>query len=257
MKKLASVFVLTASMAVLGSGLAFAQSSGNFSSTAVTPACAIDSGSGVITGPTCPTPTSSTPPGSPCGLMSSTIKTSSGNGVTLKVTPSLVTGLFTNTNLLSTNKNSSGITTATADVGIQVCVTTDSGTVLAPSCVIYDQRFQQLSTNLFNVVTSCALAGTTPAACCTNGPNNTSTCTAPADIATCSVCNLQLILSTLSAHSFDFVVPVAGGTHTLTASWGVFGTASTGATVGSCVGPGIITVEQVKVFNNSGATLSF
>jgi hypothetical protein len=47
-------------------------------------------------------------------------------------------------------------------------VTTDSGTVLAPSCVIYDQRFQQLSTNLFNVVTSCALAGTTPAACCTN-----------------------------------------------------------------------------------------
>jgi hypothetical protein len=89
--------------------------------------------------------------------MSSSIKTSSGSGVTLKVTPSLVTGLFSQTNLLSTNKNSSGITTATADVGIQVCVTMDSGTVLAPSCVIYDQRFQQLSTNLFNVVTSCAL----------------------------------------------------------------------------------------------------
>ena len=257
MTKLASVLVSAGLTTVLGSGLAIAQSSGNFSSTAITPACAITSGTGVLTGPTCPVPTSSTPPGSPCGLMSSTIKTSSGNGVTLKVTPSLVTGLFSNTNLLSTNKNSSGITTATADVGIQVCVTTDSGTVLAPNCVIYDQRFQQLSTNLFNVVTSCALAGTTPAICCTDGTGGTSTCTDPVDIATCSVCNIQLILSTLSAHSFDFVVPVSGGTHTLTASWGVFGSTSTGATVGSCVGPGIITVEQVKVFNNSGATLSF
>lgn len=256
MKKLAWIVASTVLAAAFAAGTALAQSSGNFSSTAVTPSCAILAG-GVLDGPLCPAPSSSSPPGTACGMMSSTIKTSNGNGVTLKVTPSLVTGLFTDTNLLSTNKNSSGITTATADVGIQVCLTVDSGTVLAPNCVIYDQRFQQLSTNLFNVVTTCALAGTTPAACCTNGPGGTSTCTDPADIVTCSVCSIQLILSTLSAHSFDFVVPVGGGNHTLTASWGVFGSASTGAKVGACVGPGIITVEQVKVFNNSGATLVF
>jgi hypothetical protein len=44
MTKLASVLVLALLTAVLGSGLAFAQSSGNFSSTAITPACAITSG---------------------------------------------------------------------------------------------------------------------------------------------------------------------------------------------------------------------
>ena len=243
-------------------GMALAQSSGNFSSTAVTPACAITAGMATsgfsnLTGPTCKTISAG---GAVCGMMSSTIKTSNASGVTLLVRPSVVTGLFTETNVTS-NKNTGGISTEFADVGIQVCVTVDSAepaTVSPPTCVIYDQRFQQLSTNLFSVVSGCALSAP-PAACCTAGTGGTSTCTPDSpDALTCGLnCNVDLILSTLSAHSFDFVVPVGGGNHTLTATWSVFGSTSTGGTNGACVGPGLITVEQVKVFNNSGAILTY
>jgi hypothetical protein len=258
MRKSVAVFSEAALIAVFGSGLALAQSSGNFSSTAITPSCAIATGqatTGVsnLKGPTCTVGGSTPATGSFCGLMSSSIKTSSGSGVTLKVTPSLVTGLFTDTNVTS-NKNTSGISTEFADVGVQVCVTVDAAapaTVKPPSCVIYDQRFQQLSTNLFSVVSGCAL--TTAAACCA-----TNTCTTATDINSCGLnCNIDLILSTLSAHSFDFVVPVGGGQHTLTATWSVFGSNSAGGTTAACVGPGVITVEQVKVFNNSGSLLTF
>src|SRR6266567_3526174 len=55
------------------------------------------------------------------------------------------------------------------------------------------------------------------------------------------LCNFDLILSTLSAHSFDFVVSVDNKKpHVVDASW-------------SIIGPGVLTVTQTKVFNNSGA----
>jgi hypothetical protein len=64
-------------------------------------------------------------------------------------------------------------------------------------------------------------------------------------------------LSTLSAHSFDFVASVDNKKpHVIAASWGVVGSAgnnTAGSNVASCVGPGILTVTQTKVFNNSGA----
>ena len=73
------------------------------------------------------------------------------------------------------------------------------------------------------------------------------------------LCDFDLILSTLSAHSFDFVVPVRKGKpHRVEAIWSVIGSGATsGAHVASCVGPGILTVTQYKVFNNSGALLTF
>jgi hypothetical protein len=73
------------------------------------------------------------------------------------------------------------------------------------------------------------------------------------------LCNFELILSTLSAHSFDFVVPVGKGKpHTVTATWSVIGAGTKGdASTAYCVGPGILTVTQMKVFNNSGALLEF
>jgi hypothetical protein len=54
------------------------------------------------------------------------------------------------------------ISSATADLGIQVCVTVGGSSAnVGPTgggkgngCVIYDQRFQQLSTSLFNTITS-------------------------------------------------------------------------------------------------------
>src|SRR5258706_2598048 len=130
-------------IAVLGSEGAFAQSSGNFSAAATAASCAIGAG-GTFSG------------GTGVKIFSANISTSSGSGVTLNVRPSLVTGLFTDTKISTT------VPTASADVGIQVCVTVDgSGAgVLPKSCVVYDQRFQQISSQLFSQLTACTLAPT-------------------------------------------------------------------------------------------------
>src|SRR5882724_2887638 len=93
-------------IAVLGSEGAFAQSSGNFSATATAASCAIGAG-GAFSG------------GTGVKIFSANISTSNGNGVTLNIRPSLVTGLFTQT------KIDTSVSTASADTGIQVCVTVD------------------------------------------------------------------------------------------------------------------------------------
>jgi hypothetical protein len=220
----ATAFAVAMLVAVFGSGPAFAQSTGNFSASGTSVACAIGAGGSFAGSPgVCDVTAGST---TQCGILDVDISTSNGNGVTLLVRPSLVTGLFTDTKISTT------IPLASADVGIQVCVTVDgSGTGVKPaSCVIYDQRFQQISTNLFNIITECATAD-------------------PA-------CNFDLILSTLGARSFDFVVPVGiGKPHHVEVTWSTFGTVSNNAasSIAACVGPGTVTVEGVKVFNNSGS----
>lgn len=261
---------------------AAAQSSGNFSASATAATCSIGAG-GALSG------------GTGVAIWSSDISTSNGNGVTLKITPSMVTGLFTRTKIDTT------ISTASADTGIQVCVKVDGSgdKVLPKSCVVYDQRFQQISSQLFSQISACNTIVCTTDADCTaagasaicNNPTQTTgggvcvtptttSCTTTADCAagqvcinptagagagTCymtaanQLCNFELILSTLSAHSFDFVVPVGQGKpHTVTAEWSVIGAGTSGnAAVDACVGPGILTVTQTKVFNNSGALLTF
>ena len=243
-------------MRMLGSALAIAtfiapvalaQSSGNFSASGSSAACAIGGG-GVLSG------------GIVASSFTANISTSNGSGNTLDIRPSLVTGLFTDT------KISTSISTASADVGIQVCVKVDgsSAGILPAPCVIYDERFQQISSQLFSQLSECQLVTstvcTTTADCptgdtCNNptGAAGAGTCTAPNPL-----CNFDLILSTLSAHSFDFVVPVGvGKPHVVTTSWSTVGAPAIGnSKVASCVGPGIVTVTQVKTFNNSGS-LSF
>jgi len=244
MKMLGSALAI----ATLVAPIAYAQSSGNFSASGTGASCVIGAG-GALSG------------GTSLGSFTANISTGSGNGTTLDVRPSLVTGLFTDTKINTT------ISTSSADVGIQVCVKVDgsSNGVLPSSCVTYDQRFQQISSQLFSQLTACTAA-----------PTNT-VCTASADCAvlgtgfTCSIptgatagvcvgpnplCNFDLILSTLSAHSFDFVVSVDNKKpHVVDASWKVIGAgaSNSSASVASCVGPGILTVTQTKVFNNSGA----
>ena len=248
MKKLALVMLIV----VFGSGFVFAQSSGNFSATSTAASCAIGAG-GNFSG------------GTGIKIFSSNISTSNGNGVTLNIRPSLVTGLFTQTKIDTT------VSTASADVGIEVCVTVDGkgDGVLPKSCVIYDQRFQQISSQLFSQLTACTAATTTTV--CTTDTDCASlgtgfTCNNPTGLPLAGLCvgpnplcNFDLILSTLSAHSFDFVVPVDNKkSHVVQASWSVIGAGVTGsAKVASCVGPGILTVTQEKVFNNSGALLTF
>jgi hypothetical protein len=247
MKKLASVFAVTAVFAVFGSVLAFAQSSGNFSATGTGASCVI--GAGGSFGTTGTTLTSFT----------ANISTGSGNGTTLDIRPALVTGLFTQSKIDTT------VSTASADVGIQVCVTVDdSGVgVLPASCVTYDQRFQQVSSQLFSQLTACTAVPTTIACSATLPCPAGDTCDLTAGFCTAPnlACNFDLILSTLSAHSFDFVVSVDNKKpHVVVASWKPVGITpgnnSGNSSTASCVGPGILTVTQTKVFNNSGI-LSF
>src|SRR5437667_282534 len=181
LKMLASAFAIAASIAPM----AFAQSSGNFSAAGTSASCVIGDG-GVLGG------------GTSLGSFTANISTGSGNGTTLDIRPGLVTGLFTDTKINTT------ISTSSADVGTQVCVTVDG-----------------------------SAAGVLP------NP----------------LCNFDLILSTLSAHSFDFVVSVDNKKpHVVDASWSIIGAGVKGSgSVASCVGPGVLTVTQTKVFNNSGA----
>ncbi len=286
--------------------LVYAQSSGNFSASAIPATCSIGSG-GTLKG------------GTGVQVWNADISTSNGKGVALKITPSMVTGLFTKGSI------STSISSASADVGIQVCVTVDgSGAgVLPQSCVVYDQRFQQVSSQLFSQIQACntvvcttndecKTAGLTGATCInTNGLTGGGICVVPTEVevsctttAECDVgeicvvpsgqsaglcnqvagmanplCNFESISSMLSAHSFDFVVAVGKGKpHTVAVEWSVIGTSNTGnslanpysawgswliprssfnsPTVEACVGPGIVTVTQMKVFNNSGALLT-
>lgn len=259
---------------------AFGQSSGNFSASATPAACTIGA-NGSLTG------------GTGLSLLDANISTSNGSGVTLVIRPSLVTGLFTDT------KISTSIPSASADVGITVCVTVDgSGSGILPTnCVKYDERFQQISSQLFSQIAACnTITCTTNSDCPTNdiclnptGLSGAGTCVAPTSTActttgdcpvgdtcinpsgnpgagTCyatvtqanDLCNFELILSTLSAHSFDFVVPVSKAKpHKVEVTWSTTGTTTSSSHVASCVGPGIVTVTQYKVFNNSGALLTF
>jgi hypothetical protein len=243
MRKAAAI----AAAVLIACGLGFGQSNGNFSAAGSGAACVINNSTGALSG------------GVPIGgNFSANISTNSAKGTTLLIRPSLVTGLFTDT------KISTSIPTASADVGIQVCVTVDgsSAGVLPAPCVIYDQRFQELSSQLFSQLTECTTTTAcnltaTPAVLC---PVNF-TCSATSGPGVClnNLCNLELILSTLSAHSFDFVVqPGFGKPHTVQATWNLVpGTSNTsGGSTMACAGPGVLTVTQTQVFNNSGS-LSF
>ena len=278
MKKLLLILACT----MLVPALAHAQASGNFSATGTSAACAICNANASTPNPACANTlgNGNLVGGTALSSFSAKISTSNGNGVTLDIRPDLVTGLFTDTKISTT------VPSATAEVGIQVCVTVDgSGDGVLPApCVIYDERFQQLSSQLFSQLTQCTASVTgscTTATAC----SATSPCTGAGQIclpsgvcadpslcttgSTCNVtgtsagecigpnplCNIELILSTLSAHSFDFIVSMPGqGQHTVAATWSmVDANATTGANEAACVGPGVLTVTQYKVFKNSGA----
>jgi hypothetical protein len=232
LKNLAAVCAVV----LLVAAVATAQSSGNFSTSYFPEACAINN-SGVpggitFTGGACIG--SSNAQG--CKVLDADIKTSSGNGVTLVVAPSAVTGLFTDTKVSTTT------TTSTARIGLQVCVTVDDRATNvkggdANGCVIMDERLQQVSQNF--------LAAVAGAATCTAFPGTVDT-----------TCGLDFLQATLSAHSYNLVAQVPNGQHNVKATWSIVNANTFGnAQVGACLGPGNVTVTQTKVFNNSGAIL--
>jgi len=221
MKSLARVIVVVA-LAGFWAGTAFAQSSGNFAADVSRTECVLDNTSGAISG------------GIPVVDWEVQIKVPSGNGTSLDIRPDFVTGLFTRTKIDTTT------TTANAVAGVQICVTIDQGMLDgiagpdATHCVWYDKRFQQLSATFFSQIANCVLlAATDPDAC-----------------------NIDLIISTLSAHSYDFVASqIPGGLRTVGVTAKFFDSDGTGGNAAACVGPGVVTLTQAKVFNTSSGII--
>jgi len=209
MRKVLAVLASTMFATLMVGSFAFAQSSGNFSASVGTAECAITDSTGVLTG----------------GINSIpdiTVKVSSGSGVALVITPSLVTGLFTNNKITSTSS------TSTQNVGLEARVTVDGSTAnVVPEegsdGVIYDQRWIQISSSVISSLAGCTALATTTTPC------------------------FQLVESTLSAHSFNFYVwNLTPGTHTIHTDWSIEGGTNGEA---ACVGPGTVTVTQVKNFS--------
>jgi hypothetical protein len=210
-------------------GTASAQSSGNIASSENQTVCQIDSTTG---GQSCFYPSNGnalTPcPGfsSTTPLFTSTIQTSSGSGNGLVITPSIDVGLFTDTVV-----SGSGTLTGsnTQETGVMVTVTVDgkpalpgvkAGSPPGATGVVYDQRFQELSAS--NI--QCGGGG---------------------------ACDIGLILSSMSAHSFNFLYPnVTQGTHTIK----VFATLTNPPNTtdaSACIGPATMTAIQVKAFSQN------
>ena len=215
--------------------VAMGQSSGNFAARIGTSQCVVNNTTGALTG------------GLIVTSLETTIKTPNSSMTALDIRPSMVTGLFTRTKVTSDSS------TATAVAGVKVRVLLD-GKIVAPGTpagmlptdgtsgtiddgnpdndgwVAYNKRFQQLSTNIF---------GGLPVDCdpLTDG---------------IQPCFLQLILSTLTANSLDWIAgDVGGGDHSVKVEWMLQPT-SANADEAACVGPGVLTVTQVKTFSQSG-----
>jgi len=214
---------LVVSLSLMSSAV-FAQSSGNFAAAINTVKCQI-SENGNLTGGT-------------TEFLTTTVKTPNAKSTALQIGASLAVGLFTDT-------KATGSSSSTANAKVLVHVRMCPGIVqectertpnvveVAPSPVVYEQRFQQLTTQLGNLVEGC-LVGCIPE-------------------------SVQLLLTTLSAHHFNFAAGnVGGGDHTVTLSWETTNSTNPGngigntATADSCVGPGVVTLEQVKTFSQSG-----
>jgi hypothetical protein len=216
-------------LALFGASAAFAQSAGaNFTASVDNTVCSVNSATGAFLG----APFTQAEGGS----LTATVKLPNSSPGLL-VTPSLVTGLYTNTLSMNDMQN------RTAAIVVQVTDTVNGTTTdLTPNntCVqtntaglqcgtIYDERFQGLNTVL--------------------GTNE----------------SVQLIQSTLSAHSFNFTRgQVPGGIHTIRMNWwfgcdngsGQLSTAACSSTfapntAAACAGPGTLTVTQVQQFQHS------
>ena len=211
MRKFRIVLAVLFLTVLVHAATSFAQSSGSFSASYNATQCSITDSNGTLSGGMGDTK-----------LPDVTVKVSSGSGVALVITPSLVTGLYTN------NKLSGSQTSSTQNIGLRVKVTVDDVTTnvipeLGSNGVIYDQRFMQVNASFLSGLTTC-----------------TDTC-------------FSIVQSTLSAHSFNFYISnLTPGTHTIGVSWELVG-GTNGE--GACVGPGTVTVQQVKNFSfNSGIT---
>jgi len=203
------------SILILAATVALAQSSGSFNFNSAQTACTDTSGL-LGTGVSVP-------------ALKTTLKVSSGNGNVLVIRPSAVVGLLTDVTVNSKNATSS----SQAGVNFNVTVTPLSGqaapTVTPNIPVTYEDRYIQISTNLFQAIA---------AACTTLDPTNG--------------CYFTFNETTLSAHSFDWVVSgLSSGNYGIEVDWSPYTSATAPNTAQTCVGPVVFTAEQAKIFNQS------
>ncbi len=215
MKKVVMIGLVFSLALILAGPLAFAESSGNFSAKINTTQCVINE-NGTLS------------QGIVSTILETTIRTPGSQSTALLIRPSLVTGLYTKTKVTET------ITSATAYAGIKVRVWLGDnfvapGTAAGNGWVYYDKRWQQINQNFLGQIELC-----------TSNP--------------LLDCGLELILSTLSAHSIDFVAGDVGvGEHRLKVEWAFEDSnAVTPGSAAACVGPAVLTVQQVKTFSTGG-----
>ncbi len=243
--------VVTSLCLLLVSGVAFAQSSGNFTyGTGATgnTGCVLGSNGSITGGIQCEqtcvlnatggsTCTPASGPTLGCiGNAVAGLKTSSGSGNVFVIRPSAVIGLLTDVTVSS--KQTSAVSSALAGIDFTVSVTPESGqplpTLIPSYTITYDARYVQISTNLFAGLSA--------------------TCTASA-----GGCFITFNESTVSAHSFDWIAGAvyngAGGLQSgqygVTVHWAPslnFGVSGIGEAL-ACVGPVNLTVQQNKIFH--------
>jgi hypothetical protein len=206
--------ILVASLA-LATTMAFAQSSGSFNYNIAQTACTDTSGL-LGTGVTIP-------------ALKTTMKVSSGAGNVLIIRPSAVVGLLTDVTVNS--KNNTGSAQAGVNFTVNVTSLSNQGpaTVTPNFAVTYEDRYIQISTNLFQAIAT---------ACTTLDPVNG--------------CYFTFNETTLSAHSFDWVVSnLTSGNYGIEVDWTPYSTAAAPNTAQTCVGPVVLTAQQAKIFDQS------
>lgn len=190
--------------------------------------------SSTLGGSTTPAPcTDSSGNGNWFTVMNASMKTS--NTTDLFVNPSLVTGLYTNTQVNGNKKNvTTQIATAMGAVTVRVlldcsgCADIGQAQTSTPTWaaagypdpsgngVTFDQRIQTLSAQLGEAITTNCLTFNSTSGTLSN---------------TCTPEQLDLILDTTSAHSFNFIfLNVGSGIHTLTVQARLDASANTSCT---------------------------
>ncbi len=184
----------------------------------------------------CVTCTSSGPSGTCGGTFVAGIKGNGGSGNTFVVEPSAVIGLLTDVSLQKSSTLDVGTSSALAGVDFTVTATDGNGTTVAPApnfAVTYDSRFVQISSNLFDVLSSQ----------CTTITGG---------------CYFNFNESTVSAHSFQWLLPEDGnsGIYTITTTW-ASSLGNTGISNSlTCVGPVNVTIQQNKVYHFNQVNLN-
>ena len=171
-------------------------------------------------------------------ILSNTIKTANQKDLFIDV--SLETGLYTNTKVRSNgNKDTSE---AGATIKVRVLVDNEEA---YPGEVVFDQRTQTLSATLGGILENCTDSNG-------DGDIDLNDCTlAPEEI--------ELILNTMAAHSFNFIMDdVSSGEHAIEVQAMIGTTGSSGAgsaSANATIGNGSVTVEEVRLIRNEDIAL--